>query len=242
MFHNSAKAIEVRDPDPLEPRPVGPPDPAARPPRGGRYRRRRHAEMDREFDALLTEISASGELVSAEALGDPASSTCSAGADGHLATDGPYAETKEQLAGFFVVDCATRDAGRGDRRPLRPARRHRRAPAGDVAGRRRPVTAGGVEDVWRECCAARPGRAGPPVRRLRRRRGRRPGGAAGRLRGSGPDDGVPRQPAGLAGHGGLAAAGGPLALERAGPSARSWSLARTSPDRARSGAATATTR
>ena len=24
-------------------------------------------------------------------------------------TDGPYAETKEQLAGFFLIDCATRE-------------------------------------------------------------------------------------------------------------------------------------
>jgi len=68
-----------------------------------------HAAMDREFDALLEEISASGELVSAEALGDPASSTIFGWtAGGHVATDGPYAETKEQLAGFFIIDCATR--------------------------------------------------------------------------------------------------------------------------------------
>ena len=26
-----------------------------------------------------------------------------------LLTDGPYAETKEQLAGFFLIDCATRE-------------------------------------------------------------------------------------------------------------------------------------
>ena len=29
--------------------------------------------------------------------------------EGHLRTDGPYAETKEQLADFFLVDCETRD-------------------------------------------------------------------------------------------------------------------------------------
>jgi hypothetical protein len=29
--------------------------------------------------------------------------------EGHLATDGPYAEAKEQLAGFFLIDCASRE-------------------------------------------------------------------------------------------------------------------------------------
>jgi hypothetical protein len=70
----------------------------------------RHEQMDRDFDSLLAEISASGEFVSAEALADPASSTLYTWTEqGHLATDGPYAEAKEQLAGFFIVDCQTRE-------------------------------------------------------------------------------------------------------------------------------------
>ncbi len=90
----------------------------------------RHAEMDRQFEALLTEISASGEFVSAEALGDPASSTIHRWTpQGHVATDGPYAEAKEQLAGFFLVDCRSREraeeiaaqfAGPGSLVELRP--------------------------------------------------------------------------------------------------------------------------
>jgi hypothetical protein len=69
-----------------------------------------HAQMDREFDALLAEISATGEFVSAEALGDPATSTLYGWSrEGPLATDGPYAEAKEQLAGFFLIDCETRE-------------------------------------------------------------------------------------------------------------------------------------
>jgi hypothetical protein len=68
-----------------------------------------HEAGDRAFDALLEEISASGEFVTAEALADPASSTLFAWSpEGHLATDGPYAEAKEQLAGFFLIDCETR--------------------------------------------------------------------------------------------------------------------------------------
>lgn len=69
-----------------------------------------HDEMDRQFEALLAEISASGEFVSAEALADPGSATLYTWSpQGHLATDGPYAEAKEQLAGFFIVDCPTRE-------------------------------------------------------------------------------------------------------------------------------------
>lgn len=69
----------------------------------------RHQEMDRQFEELLTELSASGEFVTAEALADPATATLYRwSAAGHLATEGPYAEAKEQLAGFFLIDCASR--------------------------------------------------------------------------------------------------------------------------------------
>ena len=69
-----------------------------------------HEEMDRQFEALLTEISASGEFVTAEALADPVSATLYGWtARGHLATEGPYAEAKEHLAGFFIIDCASRE-------------------------------------------------------------------------------------------------------------------------------------
>jgi hypothetical protein len=69
-----------------------------------------HKEMDRRFDALLEELSASGEFVTTEALADPASATVYGWSpEGHLATDGPYAEAKEQLAGFFIIDCGSRE-------------------------------------------------------------------------------------------------------------------------------------
>ncbi len=69
-----------------------------------------HDRSGREFDALRAEIAPSGEFVSAEALADPAASTLYGWSpEGALATDGPYAEAKEQLAGFFIVDCATRE-------------------------------------------------------------------------------------------------------------------------------------
>jgi hypothetical protein len=91
------------------------PDPWGHPtsihtPEGRALPRELNDKMDREFEELLTELSASGEFVTAEALADPATSTVYTWSrDGHLATDGPYAEAKEQLAGFFLIDCATRE-------------------------------------------------------------------------------------------------------------------------------------
>ncbi len=65
----------------------------------------RRAAMDRKFDELMEAMSASGELLACEALASPASSTIYRWeGDAGVATDGPYAETKEQLAGFFLID------------------------------------------------------------------------------------------------------------------------------------------
>lgn len=104
---------------------------AAYTPEGRALPAAQHEEMDRAFEELLTEISESGELVTAEALADPASATVYRwSTDGQLATEGPYAETKEHLAGFFLIDCATREraeqiaaqfAGPGSPAELRPA-------------------------------------------------------------------------------------------------------------------------
>jgi hypothetical protein len=70
----------------------------------------KHEDMDKEFDALLAEISASGEFVSAEALADPTSATLYGWSEeGQPATDGPFAEAKEHLAGFFIIDCESRE-------------------------------------------------------------------------------------------------------------------------------------
>ena len=61
-------------------------------------------------DALREDMQAAGELVLAEALVDPSMAkrlTLSAGE--LVATDGPFAESKEQLAGFYLVDCDSID-------------------------------------------------------------------------------------------------------------------------------------
>jgi hypothetical protein len=59
-----------------------------------------------EVDAIMTELRESGELVGGEALADQSNSRTVRVRDGVPAvTDGPYAEAKEQMAGFLTVDC-----------------------------------------------------------------------------------------------------------------------------------------
>ncbi|MBF6436878.1 YciI family protein [Nocardia cyriacigeorgica] len=59
------------------------------------------------YQQLEKELFASGELVSTEGLGHPAvSTTVRKTADGVVATDGPFAELKEVLASFAVIDVA----------------------------------------------------------------------------------------------------------------------------------------
>ncbi|MGH3730905.1 MAG: YciI family protein, partial [Micromonosporaceae bacterium] len=61
--------------------------------------------MNAEFEQLLAEMQENGELVSGEALGDPATARLYRWESGApLAADGPYSEAKEHLAGFFLID------------------------------------------------------------------------------------------------------------------------------------------
>lgn len=86
--------------------------------------------LNAEFEQVMSELSTSGELLGGEALGDPAAARLYRWRDGEpLATDGPYAEAKEHLAGFFLIDVASqaraeevaaRFAGPGETVELRP--------------------------------------------------------------------------------------------------------------------------
>ncbi|MFD9827205.1 YciI family protein [Tsukamurella tyrosinosolvens] len=88
------------------------------------------ARMDADFERLLTELDERGELVGGEALGDPVTSRLYRWHDdAPLAVDGPYSETKEHLAGFFLIDVEDRQraeavaahfAGPGETVELRP--------------------------------------------------------------------------------------------------------------------------
>jgi hypothetical protein len=64
----------------------------------------------RQFETLISEISESGELIACEALAEPSRSRTIRIREGvPVSTDGPFAEAKEQLAGYFVVDCESHE-------------------------------------------------------------------------------------------------------------------------------------
>ena len=87
-------------------------------------------KLTSNFENLLKELSDRGELLGGEALGDPATSRLYRWQTGQpMATDGPYSESKEHLAGFFLIDVesveraeqiATTFTGPGETVELRP--------------------------------------------------------------------------------------------------------------------------
>jgi hypothetical protein len=87
--------------------------------------------MNADFEDLLKQMSERGELVGGEALGDPATARLYRWDAGQpLVTDGPYSESKEHLAGFFLLDVESREraeelagrfSGPGETVELRPA-------------------------------------------------------------------------------------------------------------------------
>jgi hypothetical protein len=59
---------------------------------------------------LNADLVASGEYVDSQSLDDPTETRTVLVRDGvAMATDGPFAEVKEHLAGFYVVDVASLD-------------------------------------------------------------------------------------------------------------------------------------
>jgi hypothetical protein len=55
---------------------------------------------------LTAELAAAGELIASEGLTGPTESTWVSVRDGETVTsDGPYAEVKEHLAGFYLIEC-----------------------------------------------------------------------------------------------------------------------------------------
>jgi hypothetical protein len=84
-----------------------------------------------DLETMLTQLSTSGELVGGEALAAPSTARLYRWDGGRrVATDGPYSETKEHLAGFFLIDVASQEraeeivqafSGPGETVELRPA-------------------------------------------------------------------------------------------------------------------------
>ncbi|MCP2635066.1 YciI family protein [Microbacterium sp. HD4P20] len=72
------------------------------------------AEGMREFDAYAEALDAAGVLVSAEVLQPSSATTTVTAQDGTLRVqDGPFADTKEQIGGTFVIDVDDLDAAIG---------------------------------------------------------------------------------------------------------------------------------
>lgn len=66
------------------------------------------------FQKYAADLDAAGVLISAEVLADSSATTTVRAVDGELRVqDGPFADTKEQLAGTFVIDVADLDAALG---------------------------------------------------------------------------------------------------------------------------------
>lgn len=64
----------------------------------------------RAHGEFIGKIRESGEWVDTAALTDPSQSVTVKVRDGApIVTDGPFAEAKEYLAGYYVVDCESRD-------------------------------------------------------------------------------------------------------------------------------------
>jgi hypothetical protein len=67
--------------------------------------------MNEAYTAFVEAANAAGVLRGGERLQPTSTATTVRVRDGEtLTTDGPYAETKEQFAGFFIVDCPDLDA------------------------------------------------------------------------------------------------------------------------------------
>jgi hypothetical protein len=63
-------------------------------------------EFGRGHRALSEELAASGELIVSEGLADPSLAKRVAVREGRTITsDGPFAEVKEHLAGFYLIEC-----------------------------------------------------------------------------------------------------------------------------------------
>jgi hypothetical protein len=63
-----------------------------------------------DVGTLVDELTKSGEWVGGEGLADPSTARTIRVRDGLPAvTDGPFAESKEQMVGYCIFDCATEE-------------------------------------------------------------------------------------------------------------------------------------
>ena len=132
-----------------------------------------------EYMAFTQEIVDSGELVAGDPLEGTETATSVRVRDGkRTTTDGPFAETKEVLGGYYIVDVKDLD---------RPSSWRRRSPTPAPAASRSAPSWTWADDL--DVRAPVPARVGagarvahPNARRLRRRRGRAARGGRRRAR------------------------------------------------------------
>jgi len=68
------------------------------------------APMFAAVDAFNKEITASGQMIYAGGLAEPSTATTVSIKEGEtLTTDGPFAEARERIGGFWVIDVADLD-------------------------------------------------------------------------------------------------------------------------------------
>jgi len=90
-------ALLIYDEETANPSPE-PPDPAV------------WGQVMEEYNAYTRELKAAGVEARGEALEPNTTATTIRIRDGEtITTDGPYAETKEGLGGFYLIDCANLD-------------------------------------------------------------------------------------------------------------------------------------
>lgn len=71
---------------------------------------KQQTEFGRGHMTLSKELGASGVLLASEGLQDPSTAKRVSVRDGRtLTSDGPFAEVKEHLAGFYLVECDSID-------------------------------------------------------------------------------------------------------------------------------------
>lgn len=67
-------------------------------------------ELIQEYGAFTQEIIANGQFKAGDALQPSSTATCVSVRDGKIQLkDGPFSETKEQLGGYYLLECESLD-------------------------------------------------------------------------------------------------------------------------------------
>lgn len=69
----------------------------------------RIAEIMVAYQSYTEKLAAAGVLVSGDELNVIATAKSIRGQGGSQVVDGPFVDTKEQLGGYYLIDCATED-------------------------------------------------------------------------------------------------------------------------------------